>query len=128
MEEITISQSHIRGYHIFKITPHKEIKLQVLKEVNNKKDPKTMLVKMLGLEEIPVNVRDDITRPKKKTNEKNQTVKEIAGKDVGRVPANLCGVFKDLLKSGKVTSILWYTIFVSFFILKLKLMKNSEHK
>ena len=88
MEEITISQSHIKGYHIFKITPHKAIKLQVLKEVNNKKDPNSILVKIPGLEEIPVNLHDDITRPKKKSNEKNQTVKEIAGKDVGRVSAN----------------------------------------
>ena len=101
MEEITISQSHIKGYHMFKITPHKEIELQVLNEVNNKKDPNAMLVKMLGLEEIPVTLHDDIARPKKKSNEKNQTVKEIAEKDVGRVPANLCGVFRDLLKSGK---------------------------
>ena len=100
MEEITISQRHIKGY-IFKITPYKEIELQVLNEVNNKKDPNTMLVKMLGLEEIPANLLDDITRPKKKSNEKNQTVKEIAEKDVGRVPVNLCGVFRDLLKSGK---------------------------
>ena len=101
MEEIAVWHSHIKGYHIFKITPHKEIELQVLNEVNNKKDPNAMLVKMLGLEEIPVNLHDDITRPKKKSNEKNQTVKEIAEKDVGRVPANLCGVFRDLLKSGK---------------------------
>ena len=64
---------------------------------------------------------------KKKTSEKNQIVKEIAGKDVVLVPANLCGVFRDLLKSGKATNILWYTIFVSFFILKLKLIKNSEN-
>ena len=53
---------------------------------------------------------------KKKTSEKNQIVKEIAGKDVVLVPANLCGVFRDLLKSGKATNILWYTIFVSFFM------------
>ena len=104
MEEITISQSHIKGYHIFKITPHKEIKLQVLKEVNNKKDPNAMPVKMPGLEEIPVNLHDNITRPRKKLNEKNQTVKEIAGKDVGQVSANLCGVFRDLQKSGKATN------------------------
>ena len=98
MEEITISQSHIKRYHIFKITPHKEIELQVLNEVNNKNDPNAMLVKMLGLEEIPVNLHGDITRPKKiSSNEKKQTVKEIAEKDVGRVP----GVFRDLLKSGK---------------------------
>ena len=102
MEEITISQSHIKRYHIFKITPHKEIELQVLNEVINKNDPNAMLVKMLGLEEIPVNLHGDITRPKKiSSNEKKQTVKEIAEKDVGRVPANLCGVFRDLLKSGK---------------------------
>ena len=102
MEEITISQSHIKRYHIFKITAHKEIELQVLNEVNNKNDPNAMLVKMLGLEEIPVNLHGDITRPKKiPSNEKKQTVKEIAEKDVGRVPANLCGVFRDLLKSGK---------------------------
>lgn len=64
---------------------------------------------------------------KRKTSEKNQIVKEIAGKDVGLVPANLCGVFRDLLKSGKATNILWYTIFVSFFILKLNLIRNSEN-
>ena len=61
MEKISISQNHIKGYHIFKITPHKEIKLQVLKEVNNKKDPNAMPVKMSGLEESPVNLHDDIT-------------------------------------------------------------------
>ena len=37
MEEITISQSHLKRYQTFKITPHQEIKMQVLKEVNNKK-------------------------------------------------------------------------------------------
>ena len=41
-----------------------------------------MLVKMPGLEKIPVNLHNCITRPKKIANEKNQTVKEIAGKDV----------------------------------------------
>ena len=84
-----------------------------------------MLVKMPGLEKIPVNLRNCITRPKKIANEKNQTVKEIAGKDVDRVPTNLRGVFRDLLKSGKATIILWYNI--SFlFILNLKLIKNQK--
>ena len=84
-----------------------------------------MLVKMPGLERIPVNMRNCITRPKKIANEKNQTVKEIAGKDVDQVPANLHGVFRDLLKSGKATNILWYNISF-FFILKLKLIKNQK--
>ena len=68
MEEITISQIHIKGYHIFKITPHNEIEMQVFKKVNNKKDPSTMLVKIPGLEEIPVNLHDGIAKPKEKTN------------------------------------------------------------
>ena len=80
---------------------------------------------MPELEKIPVNLCNCITRPKKIANEKNQTVKEIAGKDVDRVPANLRGVFRDLLKSGKATNILWYNI--SFlFILNLKLIKNQK--
>ena len=74
-----------------------------------------MLVKMPGLEKITVNLHNCITRPNKIANEKNQTVKEIAGKDFDRVPANLHGVFRDLPKSGKATNILWYNISFFFF-------------
>ena len=37
-----------------------------LKEVNNKNSPTVMLVKIPGLDKVPVNLRDDITRLKKK--------------------------------------------------------------
>ena len=56
-----MSMSHIKGYPIFKITAHKKIKIQVLEESNDQKEPNTMLLKMVGLKEMLLNLLHAIT-------------------------------------------------------------------
>ena len=96
MYTCTILQSNIKGYHYFKICPHAEVPLVVEKEKGNIYDPDAMLIRMPVLSD---------TRTARR-NEKEQTVKSNAGKQVGRVPANLCKMFKKLLDDGKVEKIL----------------------
>ena len=49
---ITIINSSIKGYHVFKVTPHPAIKMFVTKEKDNKYDPHAMLVVMPDKEKI----------------------------------------------------------------------------
>ncbi|XP_070549244.1 uncharacterized protein [Ptychodera flava] len=101
IERITIKvQSTISGYHYFHIRPHVDIQLVVAKEPNNKKDPKAMSVLMPTLDDIPGYLHETITREADKRNPK-QIIKDIAGKQVGRVPANLCGAFRRVLDEGE---------------------------
>ena len=62
-------------------------------ERRNRFDPNAMVVRIPSLEDIPTNFHMDITK-EKKGNENEQTVKSIAGKTVGRVPANLCKLLR----------------------------------
>ena len=63
-----------------------------------------MLVRMPTLENIPVSMHHINTRAEKPSAEE-QKVKDLAGQVVGRVPANLCKVFRKLLKEGQVKEI-----------------------
>ena len=86
----------IKGYHFFKIRPHEEIPLLVLPEDGNVFDEHAMMVVM------PKNVAEEmleaVTR-KGDAKRKTQKVKDILGKQVGRVPANLCRIFRELLQT-----------------------------
>ena len=104
---VIIENSAIKGYHIFKIKPHPLIKMLVVNDIQNPKDENAMLVKMPPLDDIPSRLHQDVTRKKKGAHEKDQTVDEIADEIVGRVPANLCRVFRELIKQREVEKIEW---------------------
>ena len=85
----------IKGHHFFKVRPHEEIPLMVVPEEGNKFDEHAMMVMMP--KDVPEVMLDAVTR-KGDIKQKTQRVKDILGKQVGRVPANLCGVFRDLIE------------------------------
>jgi len=73
--------------------------MNVVKEIDNTYDPSAMLVKVLKtVDSILLNkvtCEANAGRPQ-------QIVKDIIGQTVGRVPANLCKVFRGLLKTGDI--------------------------
>ena len=85
----------IKGYHFFRIRPYEEIPLIVIPEENNTFDENAMMIKMP--KHVPDILLNAVTR-KGDNKQKAQRVKDILGKQVGRVPANLCRVFRSLLK------------------------------
>ncbi|XP_077980784.1 uncharacterized protein LOC144435995 [Glandiceps talaboti] len=102
-EQVTIKiRSTISGYHYFHVRPHVDVPLLVEKEENNKKDPKAMSVTMPPLSSIPSHLHTCVTREADKRYP-TQMVSNIAGKQVGRVPANLCGTFRRILDGGEAT-------------------------
>ena len=104
---IKIINSSIRGYHIFHIRPHFEIPMDVVKETRNEKDASAVKVMMPDLMDIPQSYHKAITWKAKKKTEEDQIVRHIASKQVGRVPANLCTLFENLLEEKCLTSIKW---------------------
>ena len=108
MEVVTINNSNIKGYHYFKVRPHREIKMNVEKEVGNVRDESAMVIKMPPLQQISKSYHFDVTRPSKSPRERDQRVIDVAGNVVGRVPANLCRIFRRLLDCGDVDRIMWY--------------------
>ena len=86
------------------IRPHPQIEMVTEKEIGNTRDPHAMVIKMPSLNEIPEKFHEDITK-EKRGKEKQQTVKDIVGAIIGRVPANICKLFEKLLADGDVTSI-----------------------
>ena len=67
--------------------------MYVEKEYGNKKDEAAMLIKMPCLNKISQDYHFDVTKEKKGSERTDQHVKDIAGKDFGQVPVNLCCVF-----------------------------------
>ena len=92
---IVLRNSCIKGYHIFQIKPHPEIKMLVQNEDDNKYDPFAMLIRMTELINIPIKRLNGITREAKR-GEIVKTVKPVANTVVGRVLANLGKLFCDL--------------------------------
>ena len=68
----------VKGYHYFKVKPNPGEVMQVRREFNNPVDPNAMSVLREG------------------------------GEQVGRVPANLCGAFRQLLEIGYTRKINLY--------------------
>ena len=87
--KLILKNSAIKRYHIFKITPLKEMVMIVEREEENEFDPYAMVVKIPEIDYIPLEDRNKITREK----EPQQRVKDIAGKIVRRVPAILANYF-----------------------------------
>ena len=87
----------IKGYHFFGIKPREDISMLVLPEDGNKYDENAMKVMMPG--NVPEEMLNIVTR-KADVHRKEQRIRDTLGKQVGRVPANLCRVFRDLLRRG----------------------------
>ena len=69
--------------------PHKEIVMSVTSETGNKYDPHALVVTITQLENIPIELHNAVTREQSRGRHE-QNVQDMAGKVVGRVPANLC--------------------------------------
>ena len=104
MKLVKVNESSIKGYHNFKIRPHPEIEMVVERDVTNIYDPHAMIIKMPELKKIPSSFYKAITKSAR-GKEKAQTVEEIAGETVGRVPANVCKLFNKLLQEGDIKEI-----------------------
>ena len=87
--KLILKNRAIKGYHIFKITQLIEMTMIVEREEENEFDPYAMVIKTPEIDHIPLEDRNKITREK----EPQQRLKDIAGKVVGRVPANLGKLF-----------------------------------
>ena len=83
----------IKGYHAFHVRPHVDIGMVLVPQPRNRFDPNAFGVWVPHLSGIPEHLRDIETR-------EGQTVRMIAGKQVGRVPANLCRAFRELVDRG----------------------------
>ena len=88
MKHITIINSNIKGYHIFKVKPHLKIEMLVERELDNKYDSQATIVKIPELNKINAGLHGEVTK-EAKGKQPQQKVKDIAGKTVGRVPANV---------------------------------------
>ena len=111
MANITI-QSVIAGIHRTKVGSNPRIELLV--EADNSVrgiDPNCMLVRLPPLEQLSPELHHVVTYPKsrnpKDPRQTNQLALEVAGKKVGNVPANLCGLFRKLKANGSVKKIVW---------------------
>ena len=111
MTRITI-QSAIAGIHRTKVGSHPRIELMV--EADNSVgeiDPNCMLVRLPPLEQLSPELHRLVTYPKsrnpKDPRRTDQLALEVAGKKVGNVPANLCGLFRKLKANGHVRKIVW---------------------
>ena len=104
MRVIIIGNSNIKGYHYFKIRPHREIETTVEKEIDNSYDPNVMIVRMPKLTEISLEMHDQVTI-EAKCKVPKQCVKDIASKIVGRVPANVGKLFLKVLRDEYVDKI-----------------------
>ena len=102
MKTVTIAKSNIKGYYFFKVCPHPDIPMKVEMEEDNLRDPNAMATKIPSIDDIHQSLHKQITRKGNKTR-KEQLVCHIAGKQLCRVPANLCRLFKQFLKDGNLT-------------------------
>ena len=104
MKVIHVTDSTIKGYHIFKVTPFPTIQMLVEKGEGNSYDPHAMVIKVPDLKNIPIELHDRVIKEAKCKTSK-QTVRDTAGRTVGRVPANVCALFHKLLQDGDVREI-----------------------
>ena len=86
---VKIINSTVKEYHAYHIRPTKSFKMQVEKEQDDEFDQYTMVAKIPEANQMSNDILQEISRPAKKNTLNNVLVKGIAGKLVGRVPANL---------------------------------------
>ena len=108
--DVTVT-SVVSGIHRTKVGSHRDI--QLLVEDDNSVpsiDPNCMLVRFPDLEDIPGRLHNAVTYPKNPSNKRyiDQLAKDVVGKKVGNVPANFCGLFRQLKRKGLVQEIKCY--------------------
>ena len=108
MSEINVLNSVITGLHITKTSSHPSIRLVVLADDSARAyDNNCLKVIYPSKEDISPSLMEEVVWPKNPRNKRfrDQLVSDIIGKKVGNVPANLCGLFKNLVESGKVKKV-----------------------
>ena len=65
-----------------------------------------MTVMAPSLSEIDPDLHDQVTREAKR-GKPEQMMRHVAGKVIGRVPANICKILSNGLQSGEITKITW---------------------
>ena len=100
-----MTESNIKGYHVFKRRPHSMITMAVQKDEGNDFDPHAMVIVMPALEAIHHELHDIIVREAKGKKQPEQKVRDNAGKLMGRVPANIGKIFRKLLHERKIQRI-----------------------
>ena len=83
----------IKGYHVTQIRPHPAVTLKVMEEDDNPVDPMAMKVVMPNAHEIDEELLGEVTRLGD-NRRPTQRVRDTVGCIVGRVPANLCRMFR----------------------------------
>lgn len=111
MADIVLN-SVISGLHKTKIGANRNVPLIVENDDSIPHiDPSCMVVKVPCLEDIPPQLHRAIAYPKSRNprdpRQTDQLVKETAGKIVGNVPSNICGLFRRLKDDGEVREIHW---------------------
>ena len=104
---ITVT-SVVTGIHRTKVGSHKEIALLVDNDDSIPHiDPDCMVVRFPGIEEIPEQLHKAVTYPKNTDHKQyvDQLVEGVVGKKVGNVPANICGLFRQLKRNGLIRDI-----------------------
>ncbi len=84
----------VKGCHVNRITPPPEVTLQLEREPNNRYNRNAILVKLPRLVEMPEHVRD------MEWIGEALPVRQLAGRTIGHVPANLCRTFNMLQERG----------------------------
>ncbi|XP_078608065.1 uncharacterized protein LOC144880005 isoform X2 [Branchiostoma floridae x Branchiostoma japonicum] len=95
---ITMENLVIKGYHYFRRRPLLGFNMDVVREWDNPYDKDAFLVRMPHLANIPADKHDLVTDAKR-----GLTVRSIAGKDIGRLPAGLCKILAELDRDGVLT-------------------------
>lgn len=98
--EYLYHHSNIKGYHIFKLRPHPSVGM-IVEEVANSYDPNAMVAVMPRLNNIDPALYNEVCCEARK-GMRAQMVRLNAGKIIGRVPANIGKIFRDLLKNADV--------------------------
>ena len=104
MKILHTENSSIRGYYFFKRRPRTAIEMLLEKEEDKSYDVNPMIIKMPDLIQIDTQYLDIKVRPCK-GKEPEQKVNDNAGKVIGRVPANIFEILKELITSNQVKKI-----------------------
>lgn len=107
-----IVNSVISGIHRTKVGSHRDVKLVVENDDSIQEiDPNCMVVKIPAIEQIPAELHGRVSYPKSRNprdpRQTDQLIREVAGRKVGNVPANICGLFRRLKSERKVRDIHW---------------------
>ena len=111
MANITIT-SVITGIHVTKRSSHRDVKLLVVEDPDAEDiDENVLMVKVPPIEDIPPELHSAVAYPKSRNptypRQTDLLMHKVAGKKVGNVPANLCGLFRQLKAGKKVKEIQW---------------------